>query len=103
MKSSVAVATEENDSSTETECLLAHTAKRKLDPKIKSSPSGAVTSEDVERHGRDVIDVLTQQLAHLCEIKKDLRDAHADRRHEETAYSRATGSSTGSTSLSYSD
>ena len=100
MKRSVAVETEQNHSSTETENLRAHTAKRKSDPNIETSPSGVVTSEDVERHVRDVIDVLTQQLAHLCEIKKDLRDAHAHRRHEETASSRATTSSTGGRSRS---
>ena len=49
MKISVAVETEETDSSTETESLLEHTPKRMSDPKIETSPSEAVTSEDVER------------------------------------------------------
>ena len=73
MKRSVAVETEENDSSTETESLLAHTPRRMSDPEIETSSSEAVTSEDVERQIRAVTDPLTQQLAHLCESMKELR------------------------------
>ena len=98
MKRSVAVETEENDSSTEIESLLAHTPRRMFDPKIETSSCEAITSEDVEHQIRAVIDPLTQQLAHLCELMKELRDAHTHRRHEETAFSRATSSSTGRTS-----
>ena len=39
MKRSVAVETEENDSSTETESLLAHTPGRMSDPEIEISSS----------------------------------------------------------------
>ena len=70
------------------------------DYEIETSPSEAVTSEDVKRQIRTVTDPLTQQLAHLCELMKELRDAHAHRRHEETASSWATSSSTGGTSRS---
>ena len=52
MKRSVAVETEENDSSTETERVLSHTPRRMSDPEIETSPSEAVTSEDVERQIR---------------------------------------------------
>ena len=100
MKKSVAVETEQNDSSTETESLLAHTPRKMSDPEIETSSSESVTSEDVERQTRAVTDPLTQQLAHLCELMKELRDSHTHRRHEETASSRATSSSTGGTSRS---
>ena len=100
MKKSVAVETEENDSSTETESLLAHTPGRMSDPKLETLPSETFTSEDVERQIRAVTYPLIQQLAHLCHLIKELRDAHTQRRHEESASSRATTSSTGGTSLS---
>ena len=97
MRSSVAVEFEENVSSTETESLLAHTPKRMSAPEIETSSSEAVTSEDVEFQIKAVTDPLTQQLAHLCELMKELRDAHAHRRHKDTA---SSSSSTGSTSRS---
>ena len=67
------------------------------DPKLETSPSEAVTSEDVERQIRVVTDPLIQQSAHLFELMKELRDAHTQRRHEETTFSRATSSSIGGT------
>ena len=70
------------------------------DPKIETSLSEAVTSEDVERQIRALRDPLIQQLAHLCERLTELRHAHAHRRQEETASWRATSSSTGGTSRS---
>ena len=87
MKTSVAVETEETDSSTETESLLRHTPRRMSDPKIETSSSEAVTFEDVECQIRALIDPLTQQLAHLCELMKELQNAQAHRRHEKTASS----------------
>ena len=69
------------------------------DPESETSSSGAVTSEGVESQMRAVTDPLTQQLAHLCELMKDLRDAQTLRRHEEAASSRAIGSCTSSTSI----
>ena len=100
MKKSVAVETKKNDRSTETESLLAHTPRKTLDPEIETSSSEAVTSEDVERQIRAVTDPLTQHLAHLCELSKELREAHTHRRHEETASSRVTSSFTGKTGRS---
>ena len=47
MKKSVAVEIEENNSSTETENLLAHIRRRMSDPEVETSSSEAVTSEDV--------------------------------------------------------
>ena len=78
----------------------AHTSRRMSDTEIETSPSEAVTSEDLERQIRTVTDRLTQQLAHLCQLMKDLRDTHTHRCHEKTASSRATSSSTGGTSRS---
>ena len=100
MTRSVVVQTEENDKSTETESLLAHTPRRMLDPEIETSSSEAVSSEDVEHQIRAVTELLTQKLVHLCELTKELRDALAHRRHEETASSRALNSSIGGTSWS---
>ena len=82
MKRSVAVVTEETDVSTETENLLAHTPRRLSDPKVEKSSSEAITSENVERQVGSVTDPLTQQLAHLCELMKELRDARTHRCHE---------------------
>ena len=98
MKKSLAVETEENHRSTEAENWWANTPRRKSDPEIETSPSEAVTFEDVERQIRAITDPLTQQLAHLCELMKELRGAHMHGRHEETASSRAFSSSTGARS-----
>ena len=100
MKRSLAVETEVTDSNTETESLLAHTPRRMSDPEIETSSSEAVTSEDVERQLRAVTDPLTQQLAHLCELMKELWDEQTHRRHEETTSSRTASTSAGSTSRS---
>ena len=70
------------------------------DPEIETSSSEALTPEDVERQIRPVKDPLTQQLAHLCELMKELRDAQAHRRHKETASSRTASTSASSTSWS---
>ena len=66
------------------------------DPEIETSPSEAVTSEDVARKIGAVTDSLTEQLAHLCELMKELRHGQTHRRHEATARSRAASTSTGS-------
>ena len=73
MKRSVAVETEENDISTKTESILAHTPRRMSDPKIETSSSKAVMCEDVECQIRAVTDPLSQQLALFCELMKELR------------------------------
>ena len=97
MKRSVAVENEETDSCTETESLLGHDPKRMSDPEYETSSGEVVTSEDVERQIRAVTDPLTQQLAHLYELMKELRDAQTHRRQEETASSRTVSSSSSST------
>ena len=100
MKRSVAVETEETNSSTETESLLKHTPKRMSDRENATWTSESVTSEDVVRQIRAVTNPLTQELAHLWEVMKELRDERAHRRHEQTASSRAASTSTGSASWS---
>ena len=62
----------------------------------ETSTSESVASEDVAPQIRAVTDPLTQQLAHLCELMKELRDEQAHRCHEEAASSRAASTSTGS-------
>ena len=73
------------------------------DPENETSSSVSVTSEEVARQIKTVRDPLTQQLAHLCELVKELRNEKAHRRHEETASPRATSTSEGSTSRFYID
>ena len=97
MKKSVAVETKENYSSTEFESILAHTPRRMSDPENETSSSGAVTSEDVQRHITTVTGPLNQFLAYLCELMRDFKDAHTHNSHKETASSSAAGSSTGGT------
>ena len=100
MKRSVAVETKQTDSSAETESLVGHTSRRRPDPKIETSSSEAVTSEDVERQIKAVTDPLTQQLAHFGELMKKLWHAQTHRRHEETAFKRTAGTFAGTTSRS---
>ena len=66
------------------------------DPETETSPSVSVTSDEVARQIKAVVDPLTQQLAHLCELMQEVRNEQAPRRHEETASSRAASKSTGS-------
>ena len=80
--------------------MLAHTSQKMSDPEIETSSSEAITFEDVERQIRAVTDPLTQQVAQLCELMKELRDAHTHIGHEETASPKATSSSTGGTNWS---
>ena len=94
----IAVETKETDSSTETERLLGHSPRRMSDPEIETSSGETVTSEDVERQIRAVTDAPTQQLAHLCELMKELQDAQTHRRHEETPSSKTVSTFAGSTS-----
>ena len=86
MSRSVAVETEENDNSTETNVLLED---------METSPSLSVTSEEVVRYIKKVIYPLIQQLDHLCELMQELRNEQAHRRYEQTASSRAASTSTG--------
>ena len=95
MKKSVAVETEETDSSTETENLLEHAPRRMSNPENQTSSSVSVTSEEVARRIKAVTDPLIQQLTHLCELMRELRNEQPHRRHEETASSRTVSASTG--------
>ena len=47
MKKTVAVDTEETDSSTETESLIENTLRRMSDHEVETSPSVSITSEEV--------------------------------------------------------
>ena len=70
------------------------------DPKTETSSSVSVTSEEVARQIKTATDLLTQQLANLCELMQELKNEQANRRHEETASSRTARTSAGSTSWS---
>ena len=65
------------------------------DHELETSPSVSVTSEEVARQIKAVTNPLSQQLAYLCEIMRELRNEQVNRRHEETASSRAARSSSG--------
>ena len=96
MERSFAVEPEETDSSTETESLLKKTWRRVSDPETDTSTCVSVTSGEVARQIKAVIDPLTHQLAHFCQLMQELRNELAPRRHEETTSSRAASKSTGS-------
>ena len=67
MKNTVAVKTDETDSSTETESLKENSPRTMSDHEIEKSPIVSVTSAETARQGKAVTNPLIQQLAHLCE------------------------------------
>ena len=93
MKMTLAVETEDMDSNTQTKSFLKNTPRKMSDHEIETSPS---VSDEVAWQIKPVIDPLSQQLAHLCELMRELRNEQVNRRHEETASSRAASSSLGS-------
>ena len=60
---------------------------------IEASPGVSITYEELKRQIKAVTDPLNQQLAQRCELMQELRCEKAHRRHEETACTRATISS----------
>ena len=94
--------TETNDieSSTETEILTTNALGKMSDHEIENFPSISVTSEEVACQIRANTDPLTQQLAHLCELMRELENEQADRRHVETTSFRATNFSSSNTNRS---
>ena len=73
MKKTVAVKTEETDSSTEIESLVVNTPRGMSDHEIETTPSVSVTSEEVTRQFKAVTVPPTRRLAHLCGLMKELR------------------------------
>ena len=70
------------------------------DHAVEISSSVSVTSEEVTRQIRAIIDNLTQQLAHFCHLMREMKNAQANRRLEETASHMDTRSLSGSTNWS---
>ena len=68
MKKSVAVETEETNSSTETASLIEKNARTMSHHEIETSTGASVTSEEAARQIKAVTDPLPQQLAQLCEL-----------------------------------
>ena len=99
MKRSVAVEFDETDFNTKTESLLEYSPRGISDPKNRTSPSESVTFQDVARQIEAVTDQLTQQLIHLCELMKELRNEQAQRRHEVAASPTAVSASTAQAGL----
>ena len=89
MKRTIGIETDNKESSTETESIIAITPCGITDYEIENSLSLSVTSEKVARQIRAVIDPLTLQLAPLCELLSELKNEQANRRHERTASFRA--------------
>ena len=85
MKRTVAVETDDIDSSTETESLIENIPRMMSDHEIEASASVSVTSGEVARQIKAVTDPLSQQLAHLCELMREIRNEQVNRRHKETA------------------
>ena len=84
MKRSVTIETEDTDISTKTESLLEHTPRRMSDLQNGTSTKVSATSEEVALQVKAVMDPLTQQLAHLCELMKELGNERGHRRHEKS-------------------
>ena len=81
---------------TETESLIATTPRKMWDHDVDNARSVSVMFTEVAKQIRLVTDPLTQQLAHLCELMRELKNEQANRRHEATASFRGTCSSSGS-------
>ena len=96
MKKTLGVETEDIDSGTETESLIDNTRRRMSDHKLDTSRSVSITSEEVARQIKAVTDPLLQQLAHICELMRELKNEQLNRRHEETASARTASSFSGS-------
>ena len=63
------------------------------DHEIENSSRFSVTSEEVAQKIRPVTELLApQQLAHICELMRELKNEQTNRRYEETASFRATSS-----------
>ena len=69
--------TDGTDSSTETEDLISITPSGTSDHELGISSSVCVTSEDFKA----VTDLLMQQLAHLCELMRELRNEQMSSYH----------------------
>ena len=84
MKTSVAVEIDETDSSTQTESLIDIIPKKMSEPELETSRSVSITFEENSLQIKAVTDLFTQQLAHLLELKHELGNDEAHRRHEYT-------------------
>ena len=100
MKRIIGVETDDLDSRTETESLVKNTSKRLSDHKIETSPSVKIMSEEVARQIRTQTDPLSHQIAHFCDLMRELKNQQVNRRHEETASSRSATSSSDSSGRS---
>ena len=92
MKKTIGTETDEIKSSTETESLIENASSK--------MSSVCVTSEEVAWQIKAVTDPLTQKLAHLCILMRELKNEQINRRHEETASFRAARSTSSSGSHS---
>ena len=88
MKRTKSFETDDTVSSTESGSWIENTPGRTSDHEIETSTSVSVTPEEVARQIRAVTDPFSQQLAHLCELMRELKNEQANRRHEQTTFSR---------------
>ena len=96
----IAIGTGDLYSSTGTENSIELTPRRMSDHGLEASPSVSVTSEEIAGEIQAVAVPLSQQLAHLCDLMRELRKEQVNRRHEETASFRAASSSKSSSGRS---
>ena len=76
--------TEDTDSSSESDSLVINIPCRMSYKEVENSSSVSVTSGDVVQQIRAVTDPLVQNLEHLFEFMRELRNEQCSRRHEQS-------------------
>ena len=84
MKRSISTETEKLNVSTETDSLIINTPYRMSNHQTESLSASSIMSEDVARQINAVTDSLTQQMARLFELMRELKQEKANRSHGET-------------------
>ena len=92
MKRTIGTETDDTDISTEIESLVAKILCKLFDHDVEHSLSVSVTSQEVVWQIKAATDPLTQQLAHVCDLMRVLKNEQSGRLHKETASLRAASS-----------
>ena len=85
MKRTIGTEPEDTDSSFKAENLVTKTPGGISDHEVKNSSSLSVMAGEAAWQNKVVTDPLTQQLAHLWELMRELKNKQSSRPHEETA------------------
>ena len=78
MKRVVSTETEDGDSSAETASLITNNHDRMSDHETEKSSGSSTTSEEVAWQIKAVTDFLMQQMAHLCELMRELEEKQSN-------------------------